>query len=206
MDDASAVGRWLTRQRGDDADGRDHSALGVAHLRSSFGVAEERFAALEPTGIQESDELYLVSDTNANVKVRDAFDGRQGPRRDERRRTRAVAPDHEGRVSRLGEDDVGRISSTRWAGRRRAARARHTRSINSVAELAPRAGLRPVNVHKRRVRYKVGGCTSEVTDVVADGVPTRTIAIESEDAAAVVAAVKSMGLSDLQSTRVTARA
>src|SRR5690349_24366486 len=37
---------------------------------NNFGVAEERFAALEPTGVQESDELYLVSDTNANVKVR----------------------------------------------------------------------------------------------------------------------------------------
>jgi exopolyphosphatase/guanosine-5'-triphosphate,3'-diphosphate pyrophosphatase len=63
-----------------------------------------------------------------------------------------------------------------------------------VAELAPQAGLRPVNVHKRRVRYKVGGCTSEVTDVIADGQPLRTIAIESEDAAAVVSAVKAMGL------------
>ena len=36
----------------------------------TFGVAESRFAAMEPTGIQESDELYLVSDTDANVKVR----------------------------------------------------------------------------------------------------------------------------------------
>ena len=33
-------------------------------------AAERRFAAIEPTGIQESDELYLVSDTDANVKVR----------------------------------------------------------------------------------------------------------------------------------------
>jgi exopolyphosphatase/guanosine-5'-triphosphate,3'-diphosphate pyrophosphatase len=40
----------------------------------------------------------------------------------------------------------------------------------------------------------VGGCTAEVSDVVADGRPTRTIAIESEDAAAVIAAVRSVGL------------
>src|SRR3954454_19532221 len=38
---------------------------------TGFGVAEERFRALEPTGVQESDELYLVSATDANVKVRD---------------------------------------------------------------------------------------------------------------------------------------
>src|SRR6266480_6188178 len=67
-------------------------------------------------------------------------------------------------------------------------------------ELAPGAGLRPVNVHKRRVRYKVDWCTSELTDVVADGTPTRTIAIESEDAKAVVAAVKSVGLWDYVNT------
>ena len=50
------------------------------------------------------------------------------------------------------------------------------------------------------MRYKVGGCTSEVTDVTADGIPTRTIAIESEDAAAVVAAVKAIGLWDYVNT------
>jgi exopolyphosphatase / guanosine-5'-triphosphate,3'-diphosphate pyrophosphatase len=38
----------------------------------SFGVSDDRFAALEPTSTQESDELYLLSSvTNENVKVRD---------------------------------------------------------------------------------------------------------------------------------------
>ena len=39
-------------------------------------------------------------------------------------------------------------------------------------------GLRAVKVHKKRMRYKVNGCTSEVTDVVADGQKTRTVALE----------------------------
>jgi exopolyphosphatase/guanosine-5'-triphosphate,3'-diphosphate pyrophosphatase len=69
-----------------------------------------------------------------------------------------------------------------------------------VEELARPAGVRPVAVHKRRVRYTVGGCTSEVSDVLVDGTPTRTIAIESEDAAAVVAAVRSVGLGDYLNT------
>jgi exopolyphosphatase/guanosine-5'-triphosphate,3'-diphosphate pyrophosphatase len=64
-----------------------------------------------------------------------------------------------------------------------------------VAEIAPAAGtMRPVAVHTRRVRYVIGGCTAEVSDVVADGRPTRTLAIESEDAAAVISAVRSVGL------------
>ena len=40
----------------------------------------------------------------------------------------------------------------------------------------------------------INGCTSEVTDVTADGLPSRTIAIESTDGAAVVEAVRSVGL------------
>ena len=58
----------------------------------------------------------------------------------------------------------------------------------------PDGAVRAVKVHKRRVRYSVGGCTSEVSDVTADGRPIRTIAIEAEDPAAVIAAVRSVGL------------
>ncbi len=58
----------------------------------------------------------------------------------------------------------------------------------------PDGAVRAVKVHKRRVRYSVGGCTSEVSDVTADGQPIRTIAIEAEDPAAVIAAVRSVGL------------
>ena len=35
-----------------------------------FGAAEAHFAALTPTGVQESDELYLLSGAGDNVKVR----------------------------------------------------------------------------------------------------------------------------------------
>ena len=38
----------------------------------SFGESDNQFAALEPGGVQESDELYFLSPaTNENVKVRD---------------------------------------------------------------------------------------------------------------------------------------
>ncbi len=37
---------------------------------SRFGIAEERFAALTPGAIQESDEVYLVGGAGDNVKVR----------------------------------------------------------------------------------------------------------------------------------------
>ena len=46
--------------------------------------------------------------------------------------------------------------------------------------------MRVVKVHKRRTRYTVGGCMAELSEVVANGKPTRTLAVESEDAAAVM--------------------
>ena len=60
--------------------------------------------------------------------------------------------------------------------------------------------MRAVQVHKRRTRYTVGGCMAELCEVVADGKPTRTIAIESEDAAAVIAAVRELGLGGYTNT------
>jgi len=38
-----------------------------------FGEAEARLAKLTPSGIQDSDELYLLSGTDDNVKIRDAL-------------------------------------------------------------------------------------------------------------------------------------
>ena len=37
---------------------------------TSFGAAEPVFAGLSPTGVVESDELYLVSEDGDNVKIR----------------------------------------------------------------------------------------------------------------------------------------
>src|SRR5258705_5322208 len=36
-----------------------------------FGIAESRFVALTPTGVQETDELYLLGGSDENVKIRD---------------------------------------------------------------------------------------------------------------------------------------
>jgi exopolyphosphatase/guanosine-5'-triphosphate,3'-diphosphate pyrophosphatase len=64
----------------------------------------------------------------------------------------------------------------------------------------PGGAIRRVNVHKRRVRYTVGGCTAEFSDVVANGKPTRTIAVESTDAQAVICAVRDLGLGGYTNT------
>ena len=69
----------------------------------------------------------------------------------------------------------------------------------------PGGAIRAVKVHKRRTRYTVGGCMAELSDVVADGRPIRTIAVESEDAAAVIGAVRELGLGGYSNIGVFAR-
>ncbi len=164
-----------------------------------FGAAEAAFAALTPGAVQASDELYFLAGAGDNVKVRaDLMDIKL---------LREVDADGLERwepVMKAGFPLAAADVATVFEALRLACPvlARDAYTLDQfVDELAgPGAGMRPVHVHKRRVRYTVGGCTSEVSDVTADGKTTRTIAIESEDAAAVIAAVRAVGLGDYLNT------
>ena len=164
-----------------------------------FARAEAAFAELTPRGVQETDEVYLLTETGSNVKIRaglldikvlqevneagleqwmpvmkEGFPATAATVRAVFEAMRVTPPD-------LGRDD-------------------YTLDQFLADLIAPTTAVRAANVHKRRVRYVVGGCTSELSDVTVDGVKTRTIAVEAEDAAAVVAAVASLGLSGYANT------
>jgi exopolyphosphatase/guanosine-5'-triphosphate,3'-diphosphate pyrophosphatase len=173
------VPRWEWRTFGDD-----------------FGPAEERFAALAAERVQESDEVYVLSTKgDASVKVRDELmdvkhlehvndDGLEQwipvlkggfPLTTAEAATLFSALGVPGPDGTLVYDD-----------------------LLSTVEAAPE--LRWVEVHKRRARYTVGGCMSELSEITADGHATRTVAIELEDPALVIAAVRDLGLSDRSNT------
>lgn len=163
-----------------------------------FGPAELAFAAMTPTGIQESDELYLLSGGGDNVKVRDDLMDIKVLKEVNAEGLEQWTP-----VMKAGfplpADEVAKVFEALRLDV--PAMTRDTYALDQfVSELAAGSGIRGINVHKRRVRYVVGGCTSEVSEVIADGKAVRTIAIESEDAAAVVAAVRSVGLADYVNT------
>jgi exopolyphosphatase/guanosine-5'-triphosphate,3'-diphosphate pyrophosphatase len=160
---------------------------------AGFGEAERRLRALPPGPLQESDELYLLSPRcDGSVKVRDALMD----------------------IKELTQVDANGLEQWRPALKAAfplsAAEAAQVCAALRVAPLAPREaytleqlrdalahpsrGVRAAVLHKRRQRYEVGGCLAELTDVVADGRATRTVAIEAEDAAAVHAAVRELGL------------
>ena len=160
----------------------------------SCGEANDRFAALEPLGVQESDELYLLSPvTDENVKVRDLLMDIKTLEEVNSDGLEQWKPIIKGAFP-LPASEVTNVFNALGIAPPPLARADYTLE-QFVAELAEPSGrLRVVKVHKKRTRYKIDGCMSEMTEVVADGRKTRTVAIESEDPARVIAARRKLGL------------
>ena len=75
-------------------------------------------------------------------------------------------------------------------------RLRATYTLDELMDelVHPNRDVIVAGVHKRRERYTVGGCLAELTEVRSGQASIRTIAVESEDPAMVVAAVRGLGL------------
>ena len=143
--------------------------------------------------MQESDELYFLGGSGANAKVRDDLMDIKALREVNADGLERWEPVMKQAFPLPAADAANVFASLDLAAPQL---GRNAYTIDQfVGELvAPSGVLQPVRVHKRRVRYTVGGCSAELTDVRAEGRATRTIAIEAEDAAAVVSAVASVGL------------
>ena len=168
---------------------------------TSFGPAEEAFARLTPERVQESDEIYVVGREGDTVKVRDALMDIKVLREVDGNGLEQWTPVMKAEFP-VSAAEVGRVFEALRQPMPALDRAEYTLDQFLDELIAPADGVTAVGVHKRRVRYTIGGCTSEVTDVDADGHKTRTIAIEAEDPAAVIAAVREQG-SARTSTRPT---
>jgi len=164
-----------------------------------FGGAESRLAALPSLGVQESDELYLLSAAGANVKVRSALmdikvlkqvnaDGLEQWMPVKKVGFPLPAAETAAVLDALG------LPAPSLSG--------ESYTLDQFIEkfVKPSGAIRAVTVHKRRARYTVGGCMAELSDVVVNGTSTRTIAVESEDASAVIRAVRELGLGGYTNT------
>ena len=164
---------------------------------SGFGGAEERFG--EPERVQESDEVYLVSRvTDANVKVRDDLLDVKELEHVDADGLEQWTPVLKAEFP-VPADQVAAILD------RLGVTAELSRDAYSLDQLLDEVvgvslDLLAVRVHKRRQRYTIGGCMSELTDLRTDVGDTRTVAVEAEDADAVAAAVRELGLADLTNT------
>jgi exopolyphosphatase/guanosine-5'-triphosphate,3'-diphosphate pyrophosphatase len=165
----------------------------------SFGKAEARLAALTPEAVQESDEVYLLSGAGDNVKVRaDLMDIKV------LREVNADGLEQWTPVMKAGfplpSAEVAKVFESLQLPVPALSRASYTLDEFIEAFAKPGGAIRMVQVHKRRTRYTVGGCTAEFSDVVANGKATRTIAVESPDTEAVIRAVRELGLGGYTNT------
>jgi exopolyphosphatase / guanosine-5'-triphosphate,3'-diphosphate pyrophosphatase len=143
---------------------------------------------------EESDEIYLLGDEDSNLKLRfDLLDVKKLVEVDEEG-LELWAPISKSKFP-MSTDDIGLVFDSVGVGRPESDRDQYTMGQFLDELVAPHAGLGVVHVHKRRVRYSIEGCMAELTSLTANGRETSTIAAESEDPAAVVAAVEMLGLS-----------
>jgi len=158
-----------------------------------FGAAEAALAALTPDTVEESDELYLLSAGGANVKVRAGLVDIKLLREVDADGLERWEP-----VMKLGfplpAAAASRVFEALGVTPPPRTRDRYTLDQLRAELVGPSGAVRAVTVHKRRVRYTLGGCRAETADLEVEGRDARTIAIESEDASAVIAAVRGVGL------------
>lgn len=165
--------RWEWRMIGDD-----------------LGHAGDRLGTFEPERVAESDETYLVSSADGvAVKARDGLmdvkhlvtvgdDGLELWKPVMKSPLPISADDTRAVLDALG------VTAPSLAPR--------SYGLEDVAVAG--AGVVAVAVHKTRRHLTFAGCMAELTDIRTAFGATRTIAIECEDAARVVAAVGELGL------------
>jgi exopolyphosphatase/guanosine-5'-triphosphate,3'-diphosphate pyrophosphatase len=159
-----------------------------------FGAAADRLAALAPARLSEGDELYLLSvGGDDNVKIRDGV----------LERKQLLQVNEEGLEQWLpvlkaefpvSAAEVGTVLEALAVSPPPLARTAYTLPELLGEVVRPSEQLRAVPVHKRRERYSLDGWLAERTDVRSARASTCTMAVESEDPARVIAAVRELGL------------
>jgi exopolyphosphatase/guanosine-5'-triphosphate,3'-diphosphate pyrophosphatase len=151
----------------------------------------------EPERVQESDELYLLSEeTDASVKIRDGLmDVKQleAVNADGLEQWRPVLK----KAFPLGARDVQTVLTALGVAADAVGWDAYTLDELLSEVVRPNPSLTAVQVHKRRAHYHVGGCMAEVSEVTAGGRSARTVAVEAEDPALVSAVLEKLLVADL---------
>jgi exopolyphosphatase / guanosine-5'-triphosphate,3'-diphosphate pyrophosphatase len=163
---------------------------------ADLGAAEQRLRARAPERVEDSEELYLLAvGSDASVKVR-------GGQMDVKRLERVDADGLElwRPVLKAGfplaADDVRSVFGALRADVPPLERDAYTLGQLDAEIVQPSSELRAIEVRKHRERHTLGGCMAELTGMSTDAGAVRTIAVESEDPALVLATVRDLGLAD----------
>ena len=154
-----------------------------------FGAAESRLGSMPVESVVESDETYLLSTEGRDaVKVRDGLMDVKHLERVDGDGLELWKPVMKSPLPISAADAQVVLAAL-------GVRAPLTRNSYDVAHLVGASGaVLVVRVHKKRRHFTFGGCMTELTDVRTADRFTRTIAIESEQPARVIAAARKLGL------------
>src|SRR6266550_1975002 len=149
---------------------------------SSFGAADDAVSKLvsgnDPV---ESTELYLLSTDEANVKIRDDLMDIKVLREVDGAGLERWEP-----VMKHGfplpAEDAGRVLEALDIAAPQQMRPAYELDGFLEELVRPSGAVREAQIEKRRTRFQVNGCMAELTQVIAEGRSTRSVAIESEDA------------------------
>lgn len=158
----------------------------------TFGGADESLTRRAEGAPHESDELYFLTPSGENVKVRDDLMDVKVLREVNAEGLEQWYPLMKAGFP-LPAAEVKKVLDALHVPVPARKRSPYTLDEFTSEFAASGGGIRAVKVRKLRRRFKVGSCMAEFSDVVVNGRTTRTLAIESEDASAVIAAVRGLG-------------
>ncbi|HEX5088984.1 MAG TPA: Ppx/GppA family phosphatase [Nocardioides sp.] len=159
-----------------------------------LGEAGAVFAELPVEQVVESTELYVVSATGTDVvKVRDDLMDIKHLQEVSEDGLEQWTPVMKARFP-LSPSELDAVTTALGVAVTAPARDEYPLDVVLDEVVGPNPDLLAVDVHKRRVRYRIGGCMAELTEVRTERAATNTVAIESEDPALVMAVLRDLGL------------
>jgi exopolyphosphatase/guanosine-5'-triphosphate,3'-diphosphate pyrophosphatase len=159
-----------------------------------FGGADAQFASMAPERVQDSDETYLLSmRSDASVKVRDGLMDVKRLEAVDENGLEQWKPVMKAEFPLPGAG-VHDVLAALGAAAPVLDRSAYTLEELIAEVIVPSPDLRAVEVHKHRDHFTVAGAMAELSAIRAEATERRTIAVESEDPALVVTAVRELGL------------
>lgn len=156
--------------------------------------AEQVFSSMTPLGEPtDTEETYILGPGNVNVKIRFALLDIKKLKEVDEDGLELWAPVSKSEFP-MPADEAAAVFDA-W-GLSQPVSERDVYDLDQfLTELiTPHPDLEMVVVHKHRVRYSIEGAMSEMTTLSANGRETKTIAAETDDTDAVMAAVETLGM------------
>ena len=159
-------------------------------------VADQVFDAAQASPVAESDETYFVTDSGANVKIRDELVDIKLLRETDDNGLERWEPVLKRPFPLAAADFATTVAAMGIDGTRDGGNDGDVSYDEFLAIVRRDPGARVAPVHKRRIRYTINGCMAERSEIDVEGRTTVTVAVESTDKPAVVEAVRSLGYGD----------